>query len=532
MSVYINQVGYYTNAQKKATIKDQKSCKLYKDNECVATYSVNELTYDENSYDMVASIDFSDIKETGSYYFIDDSGEKSPTFEIKDRPYDKLFLDSLRMFYFQRCGMELEEKYAGIYKHAACHTGQVTILDTGRQCNCFGGWHDAGDYGRYTTAGAVAVAQLLYAYELCRKTCLIDMNIPESSNGIPDILNEAKYELDFLLQMVRDDGAVYHKCTSMHHAPFVMPEDDLLPFVITPISSMAAGDCCGVFALASRLYKEFDEEYSKKLAATATKNCEWLISHPDFLFKNPDYIHTGGYGDRSDVDERIFAYTEMYALTKDEKYLKLVNECVERGVNFTALGWGDVAGFSAITILTHRDWFPDDLFKNAQDTWLSKADELIDITSENNYNIAFRPYNFGWGSNMIVMQHGMILCLAHYLTNEEKYLNAALSQLDYLLGRNALSVSYVTGHGENAFKNPHNRPTMADGIEEPIPGYVSGGPNRNPVGPRARELTPEGTAPMKSFADDVISFSTNEITIYWNSPLVYTLAYIKKILDR
>lgn len=533
MAIYVNQVGYYTQGQKKATIKDCKSCVLYKDSEPVEKYTVDQLYFDENSEDMVATIDFSSITEPGKYHFLDDNGSRSCSFEISDRPYDKLLFDSLKMFYFQRCGMELEEKYAGIYTHKACHTKKVTLMGTDIECDCIGGWHDAGDYGRYTTAGAVAVAQLLYAYELCRKTCSIDLNIPETGNGIPDILNEVKYELDFFLQMIDKDGGVYHKCTSWHHAAFVMPEDDLLPFIITPVSSMATADACGVFALASRLFREFDPDYAALLEEKAKLTFNWLINNPDFLFKSPDDVHTGGYHDRSDVDERIFAYTEMYLLTGDKKCLELIDECVEKGVNFTALGWGDVAGFSAIAALTAgKDLFDEKLLEIMKSTWLKRADELLEITNNNHYNIAFIPVNFGWGSNMVVMHFGMIMCLAHHLTGEQKYLNGAISQLDYILGRNALDTSYVTGHGEKAFRNPHNRPTASDGIDDPIPGYVSGGPNRNPVGPMAREMTPEGTPPMKSFADVVISFSTNEITIYWNSPFVYTLAYIKEMLDK
>ena len=104
-----------------------------------------------------------------------------------------------------------------------------------------------------------------------------------------------------------------------------------------------------------------------------------------------------------------------------------------------------------------------------------------------------------------------------------------MEQLHYLLGRNALNVSYVTGHGEHAFKNPHNRPTFADGIELPMPGWVSGGPFKTPCDPKACELIPAGTPPMKCYVDEVESYSTNEITIYWNSPAVFMTAYFETL---
>ena len=135
-------------------------------------------------------------------------------------------------------------------------------------------------------------------------------------------------------------------------------------------------------------------------------------------------------------------------------------------------------------------------------------------------------YDFGWGSNMIVLTNAMVLCFAAKLTKETKYQTVALYQLDYIFGRNPLAISYVTGYGEHAFKQPHNRPTIVDGVEEPIPGYVSGGPNKAPCDPDALAAIPAHTAPMKCYVDDWRSYSTNEITIYWNSPLVFILSFL------
>ena len=127
---------------------------------------------------------------------------------------------------------------------------------------------------------------------------------------------------------------------------------------------------------------------------------------------------------------------------------------------------------------------------------------------------------------MTVLTNGMVLCFAQRLTGDDKYLQTAMYQLDYIFGRNALAISYVTGHGENAIKEPHNRPTIVDEIEEAIPGFVSGGPNKAPCDPDALAQIPRNTAPMKCHVDDWRSYSTNEITIYWNSPLVFILSFV------
>lgn len=534
MSVFTNQVGYYTNSVKIATVKDVSACTLFRNDKIIKEFNGFELKYDENSGDNISVVDFSEIKEPGIYYFTDNLGNKSCSFTISDNPYDKLFTDIQKMFYFQRCGMELEEKYAGIYSHKACHTAKVTLLkDPSVSCDCLGGWHDAGDYGRYVSAGAVAVAHLLYAYDLCKDIFNVSLNIPESGNGMPDILSEVAYELKFLLCMQRNDGAMYHKCTSMYHTGFVMPEDDGLPFFITPVTSVSTGDACGVFAQAAAIYKKYDEEFSKTLKEAAIKSFEWLLANPLYIFENPKECYTGTYEDPCDSDERLYAYTQIYLLTGDERCLGLIRNILEYKINTTALGWSDVGGFTSLAVLTAGpEVFPDDLTARLRQQWLDEADRLVNVSTGNNYGIACHPYNFNWGSNMGVLLNGMVLCFAHHLTGLDKYITAAIAQFDYILGRNAMDVSYVTGHGERAFRNPHNRPTVADNIDDPIPGFVSGGPNRFPCDPDAKKIIPEGTAPMKCFADVIGSYSTNEITIYWNSPLVFLLAYIKSVFEK
>lgn len=134
--------------------------------------------------------------------------------------------------------------------------------------------------------------------------------------------------------------------------------------------------------------------------------------------------------------------------------------------------------------------------------------------------------DYHWGSNMVLMQHGMIFALCDALEQGSRWRSYAAAQVHVLLGVNALGYSYVTGCGEFAYNNPHLRPAYADGIEACMPGMVSGGPNRFPADEVGRILVPEGTPPMKCFVDHVGCYSLNEITIYWNSPTVFVLAYL------
>jgi len=529
MAVYVNQVGYLATAHKTATISGDRSWKLVDDSDKVILEGVVEtLSKDANSGEEVALIDFSVVTNPGKYHFETASG-KSYNFTISDEAFDKVFFDSMKMFYFQRCGIELTEKYAGKFTHKACHTAPVSILrNEAVKFECNGGWHDAGDYGRYSTAGAVALGHLLYAYEINPSAFDVELNIPETGNGVPDILNECRYELEWLLKMQAADGSVYHKCTSIKHTGFVMPEDDDLPFIVTPVSSMAVGDFVGVTALASRIYAKYDISFSDKLKEAAVKSYKWLLDNPGFLFENPAECTTGGYDDMSDADERLWALAEYVRLTGDKAEAGKFGRMLELQISTTALGWGDVGGFAALAVLTAKPGlFDETVVETFKGRWLDTADNLIKIAKENSFELAMRPYHFGWGSNMIVLTNACKLAYAYVLTNDEKYKYYAQTQIDYILGRNAVNTSYVTRNGEGAYSHPHNRPSESDGIEEAIPGQVSGGPNGHPCDEAACRLLKPGTAPMKCYVDDWGSYSTNEITIYWNSPLVMTLGLLK-----
>lgn len=526
MSIYVNEVGYFVKKKKYANVVNANAVTLYKDNKEIKNYTISNYQFDKLAGEDTAIVDFSDINDEGSYYFVDDKGNKSCSFIISENPYNELETATLKMFYFQRCGCALEEKYAGKYTHKPCHIKPVKYIYGDSEFDCSGGWHDAGDFGRYVTAGAVAVAHLLYAFLINENAFTKEINIPESGNGIPDVLNEARYELEWMLKMQTEDGGVYHKCTSMKHADFLMPEKDQLPFITTPVSSLATADFAAVAALASRVYKKYDSAFATKLERAAMKASIWLEINKGLSFEEAKGCTTGGYGDMCDVDERLWAATELYRIDKGNKFISQINAILDMNINTTSMGWMDVGGLAAMCVLTGDNVFPEAIYDHFKTDILDEADRLVNTSKKNTYKVAMHPYNFKWGSNMVLLNGAMVLCLADRLANEEAYKDSILYQLDYLLGRNALNISYVTGFGDNSFKNPHNRPTASDGIAEPIPGYVSGGPNKDFCDEDAVNTIKPGTAPMKCYADIVGSYSTNEITIYWNSPLVFILACI------
>lgn len=542
MGVYVNQVGYRPAAKKVATVTKGGMYRIMQDETCVAEVEAAAFGMDQESGDEVWQIDFSSVTAPGKYY-VKGENEKSVSFDIKEDVYNDLIAAMSKCLYYQRCGCALEEKHAGVYTHKACHTGKSMHYDdfinktpNPEMFDLQGGWHDAGDFGRYSTAAAVALGHLLYAYELFPESFGYTMNIPETGNGVPDILNECRYELDWLYKMQAPDGGVYHKLTAYRHAPFVMPEEDMDQFLIYPVSSMAVADYVAIMALASRIYRPFDAEFADKAILAARKSFQWLTENGYVGFQNPEGSGTGEYGDVSDKDERLWAAAEMLRTDKDgdvEAYRAMLKKYFyDPEVKKTDFGWINVAGFSLLTLLTDKEHCAgNEIEEFLKKEMFEGADRLVELSKKSGYRLCMAARDYVWGSNMAVMNRGMLLTLANLFAEDaakaQTYLDAAEDTLHYLLGRNALDRSYVTGFGEKAYKNPHNRPSACDGIEETMPGWVSGGPFRTPADPDAIKMIPAGTPPMKCHADVIGSYSTNEITIYWNSPAIFVTAFLK-----
>ena len=568
MKAYINQLGYLPHSKKTAVVAVAASenetpslgitniqvCTA--DGICVTEKTLIPKGFDETSGDYVWQADFSEVTQPGTYVIKAGTTNSYP-FHIGTELYSDLNVLLCKMLYFQRCGMELEEKYAGKFARPACHLAPTVLWDeflknkagelaaeSMQKFDIRGGWHDAGDFGRYSTAAACALAHILYAYCFFPESFLQELNIPESGNGIPDILNECRYELDWLLQMQTEDGGVYHKHTTEHHVAFIMPHEDLDQMILLPVSSMAVGDFAAIMALASRVYRPFDAAFADKAFSAALKSYTWLEQHPEFLgFRNAcgnGICGTGEYGDSTDLDERMWAAMEIYRCTGEEKYLTKASELFDAHKKPTELGWADISGFAGWALLENiLKSAPkqsrirlSDAEQSLVDRYIKvivqEADRLVAVSESHGYGAAMETSDYVWGSNMVLLNYGMLLATAYQLTQETKYFDAAVRQMDYLLGVNAVDYSYVTGVGSHAYEHPHNRVTEADGIDETIPGFVSGGPNRRPGDPVARENIAPGTPPMKCFLDHWSCYSLNEITIYWNSPAIFVAAFLNK----
>jgi endoglucanase len=510
-TIHVDQLGYRPNDIKRAVLTGDAGvfyvCRA-SDGLAVYTGETSEAVYSAGSEEWVRVADFSGFSQPGEYYIADGTGRSFP-FLIDPNPYGGLRKAVLRFFHYQKCGVEVDK---GVWSHPACHTDLAFVLDTegqrtGEVKDGSGGWHDAGDYSRYTVPGAQSVAQLLLAYEL-------------APNPDEELLDEVWFKLEWMLKMQDPaTGGVYHKvgCRNFN-ALDEMPHNERNEIFFSPISPTATANFAATMAMASRFYPVHRE----KLLDAARVAWEWCLQNPDApQFTNPFLVVTGQYGDRSCADERFWAASELFAATGDESF----HEYLKTATISVGLGWQRMGTYGIIAYLFHAgDKADATLTAQMRDALLNEAETVMMRYNNEPYGISLGD-NFNWGSNMGVANNAMTLLLANIIDPRKAYIDAALEHMSYLLGKNALGQSYISGFGSRPMQNPHHRPSVAVG--QTVPGMVAGGPNSGGTGgDRELEQARVGKSPMKSYIDHIGSYASNEVTIYWNSPVYFVLAVL------
>ncbi len=539
--IKVDQVGYLPAATKLAMVTAPAKTFEVKRTSDDATILKGELgpaTPDADSGDSVQIADFSKLHEAGTYYLNVPGVGQSWTFSIRPDVFSHAYYLAMRGFYGQRCGtaVDLGAEFPG-YSHPACHLKGEFHASSGKEGerDNVGGWHDAGDYGRYVVNSGISTGTMLWTWELFGpKVKNIRLNIPETGNGTPDILSEARWNLEWMLKMQDDDGGVWHKQTSTHFSGFVMPEEDTLPSEVIGTgqqpfkSTCATGDLAAVAAIAARVYAPFDAKFAAQNLEAARKAWAWTEKFPNVTFKNPAGISTGEYGDNSCSDERLWAAAELWRTTGDVAFNDYV---VKHYPDFKATldtpaaeGWKDVAAMGLWTYaLGARKGSDNAIVADIRNRTVQAAKSVVESTKKNGYRVSLHPREYVWGSNGVAATYGVALLIANALAPDRSFVETAEDNLHYLLGRNTFSLSWVTQLGDNPYHHPHHRPSGGDKNAEPWPGLLSGGPNAGRQDAVLKNL-PAGLAPAKVYADDQGSYASNEIAINWQASLVFLLA--------
>jgi len=532
-TAYQNQVGFLTNGLKQmAVIGAAGKEVVFKDESgaAVLTVTAPDSAFWEPANGYASLVDFSELNKAGTYQaYIGDEAIGHPLI-IKDNAYEDVAKASLKFFYFQRASTELTEEYAGVYARAAGHPDTSVKYfdglgkDPSATFNGAKGWYDAGDFGKYIVNSGITTYTLLQLYKLNKnyyKT--LDLNIPESKNDVPDILDEIRWNLEWMLTMQDEDGGVFHKLTTKSFAGTVMPEKATNQRFAIGKSVTATFNFVSVMAEAADVYKEFDAEFAEKCIKAAQNAFLWGIANPYAFYEQPKGVGTGTYIDNYATDEQFWAAVELYMVTKNENYLNEMNNIKFGSGRAELQNWSSTFMLPAFTIVTNPSAFDAALVDSAKATINVLADKYVKQLKDNGYGVSMNTGDFFWGSNSVAANKGMVLIYAYIISKDSSYLNAATGLLDYLLGRNPLDISYLTGHGVNSVMNPHHRISSADGIEAPVPGMLSGGPNASPTDISAcKGHNYKNTeAPALSFYDNNCSYASNEVAINWNAPFAF-----------
>ena len=552
-AIRLNQVGFYPGAPKAAFVVGAAADTFY-----VVTADLQDTVFTgllgprratALSSDTTRAADFSALRTPGEYVVLVPGLGASYRFAIRPRVLEELARGALKAFYFQRASLALEPRYAGKWSRAAGHPDTQVLVHpsaasagrpAGTVISAPGGWYDAGDYNKYIVNSGITVATLLSLYEdFPAYVRTLDVDIPESGHGVPDLVQEALWNLRWMLTMQDpSDGGVYHKLTEPRFEGFVSPAEARSPRYVVQKSTAAALDFAAVMAQASRVLRSFESRLpglADSALTAAVHAWSWARHHPDVFYDQErlnqqfePHIETGTYGDRDVRDEFIWAATELGVTTRQDSFFTAVPVFPDSSAPLP--NWRQVRTLAYYTLARFRAGLPPAVAGDRarlERTLVRAADDLMQLASRTAYGTLMggRAADFIWGSNSVAANQGIALVVAYRLTGDPSYLRHALSNLDYLLGRNATGYSFVTGLGSRTPLHPHHRPSAADGIDAPVPGLLVGGPNPG----RQDGCAYPVTAPDKAYVDDVCAYASNEVAINWNAPLVYLAAALEAL---
>ncbi|WP_375272328.1 glycoside hydrolase family 9 protein [Sphingomonas sp.] len=576
--VFANQVSYETRGLKIAIVRSDEKMPIAWTLENgngreVARGSTIVVGFDATAGLSLHRIDFSGVRTTGSGYRIRAGGGESHPFALSDHPFSPLTRAATSFFYQQRSAVPVERRYVerADLARPAGHPREIVTCFAGTdqrgvrwpgcdyQIDATGGWYDAGDHGKYVVNGGIAAWTLLDLHQrlaaLGARDVFADgrLSLPEAGNGVDDLLDEARVEVSFLLAMQLPDGQHLPVATNVTgQAPAsgfqhidagglvhskvadaawtglpTAPADDRQPRFAYPPTTAATLNMAAVAAQAARIWRRIDPAFAARADAAARRAWAAAARHPA-LFASSDFAGSGGYGDMTLDDERFWASAELYAATRDARY----GAALDGSRYFDDVGdlsWGDTALAGLMTLAALPAGSGDPLVARARRTLLRKADAYVADVARAGFAIPMAGTAYQWGSNAALLNRALVLGAAWQVEQRPGYRAAMIDVLDYLLGRNPLDQSYVSGFGARPMRHPHHRfwAHQADArYPYPPAGVLSGGPNNTAMSDDVAKTMKGKCAPQQCWVDDYRAFTMNEVAINWNAPLVWVAAFL------
>ncbi|MDB6105094.1 MAG: glycoside hydrolase, family 9 [Gammaproteobacteria bacterium] len=521
--------------------------------------------------------DFSSVNASGTYFVYDvDKQVRSATFPVAAQPYTNVLKAAMRMYFYQRAGSSSgggakQPPYADqcwadtpAYVGPNQDTQAHDATDQGNASKVHdlsGGWFDAGDMNKYVTFATIPVHQLLSAYQENPAAFTDDFNIPESGNGIPDLIDEVKYETDWIKKMQYSaDGSVALKVGSLGYPYADPPSSDTSPRFYVPSCTSATIAAAGMLAHAAYVYGAVPSLASEAADLKARAIKAW--NNYQGTVPKQEQCDTGivkaGNADRSAADqesESVAAAVWLFAVTNDQAYNTYLKGNYKSSTPYKDIGWSRYQPQQGKALLFYTTLPQADPTLKAG----ILADKLNDVNAGNQvYGLTpsddlYRNYlhddQYSWGSNQTRGNYGNTnVDVANYgiaVSSSTPFITRALETLHYFHGVNPFAKVYMTNMG------PYGATSSVNALYHtwfwpgskwadlktsqcgPAPGYIPGGPNAQAVqnGVPASIAPPAGQPPQKSYkdwngtaTDTQASYAVNEPGIYYQSAYVELLA--------
>lgn len=578
--ILTNQVGYFTKRAKRATLLSDSSKPVafeVKDESGKTVFKGESAPFgkDKDSDDEVHVIDFTDLDKEGAFHIEAEDGSESREFTIGGSSvYSDLLYDSLNYFYQNRSGIEIESDFissgdADSLSRAAGHPKDMAEIEqtwgysgSSGSIDVTGGWYDAGDHGKYVVNGGFSLWLMQNQYETALKYGFEDayadgtMLIPENNNDIPDLLDETRWEMEWMLKMIVDKGEykdmAYHKAHDEKWTALgIAPADDDMKRIVKPPTTAATLNLAACAAQAARLWKDIDSDFADECLEAAENAFAAAKKHPDMYAPLDESVGGGAYGDTDVDDEFCWAAIELFITTGNEDYYDEITEnefflgvpvSLGGGESVDTVGsfdWGNTSALATLSAALNPEKFDKEDVDIVKEAIVSASDHYLSLEENQGYGVPYGQstlsYNdsdegYIWGSNSFVTDNSIVMAYAYLLTDDESYLDGAIGGMDYILGRNAMDYSYVTGYGSHAIEHPHHR-FWANQIDDTFPcapdGVMCGGPNSGMQDPWVQGSGwKKGTIPpQKCYLDNIEAWSVNECTINWNASLAWLAAF-------
>jgi hypothetical protein len=488
------------------------------------------------SGEKVLEADFGELSRPGRYYVNVDGLEPSAPFEIGRGVFAPVLRDTVRYYYYQRQGIAIEEPYAEGFARGLGHPGDANAVfrSSGAPRDVSQGWYDAGDYGKYTPMAAQPIVDLLAAYEAFPEVFGDATNIPESGNEKPDLLDEVKWELDWLLKMQDAQSGGFYHLIYPNNCPgsgSCRPEDvteqryieDLIDGTGNVRPTASTAKAVAALARAARVYRKYDKDYAARLLAAARAG--W-----GYLEANPQNIRATGFNGEQATDDadRLWAAAELFRTTKEPRYDTYFLERYQAYESVWAsrtdnAGETPMRAFVAYNSAPSADGRARRWFRERYRAWREHQLERTKGTWRNFLaDGSDDASDYYWGSNSVTLQTIVVMALADKADQEEvapDLVQAAHAQLDYVLGVNPLGKSYVTGYGANDPKQLYSHIYSHDAVTELPRGILVEGPNQYQGGTYSRFFG-------KCYEDTNTDWTVSEHGIYFNANLAFVLALV------